>query len=155
MIKIVRTNSENMDFVSLVEILNKYLKIMDGIEHDFYHQYNKIDNLKHVVVAYENEKPVACGAFKEFNKETTEIKRMFTLNGHRNKGIASKILIELENWSIELSYTFCILETGRRQIEALEFYKKMNYLRIPNYAQYKNKTKSLCFKKELTGNEKR
>ena len=48
MIKLVRTNSENQDFVSLVQSLNDYLKIVDGDEHAFYNQYNNIDILKHV-----------------------------------------------------------------------------------------------------------
>ena len=57
MIKLVRTNSENKDFVSLVDDLNDYLKIVDGDEHAFYNQYNNIDVLKHVVVVYKDEIP--------------------------------------------------------------------------------------------------
>ena len=147
MIKLVRTNSENKDFVNLVESLNNYLKIVDGDEHDFYNQYNNIDVLKHVVVAYKNEIPLACGAFKALDETTIEIKRMFTQIDARGNGMASKVLKELEKWSTELSYKTCVLETGKRQTEAVSFYKKMNYSIIPNYGQYKNITNSLCFKK--------
>ena len=147
MIKLVRTNSENKDFVRLVESLNNYLKIVDGDEHDFYNQYNNIDVLKHVVVAYKNEIPLACGAFKALDETTIEIKRMFTQIDARSNGMASKVLKELEKWSTELSYKTCVLETGKRQTEAVSFYKKMNYSIIPNYGQYKNITNSLCFKK--------
>ena len=149
MIKLVRTNSENKDFVSLVNYLNDYLKIVDGDEHAFYNQYNNIDVLKHVVVAYKNEIPLACGAFKAINENTVEIKRMFTQIDGRGNGMASKVLKELEKWSKELSYKTCVLETGKRQTEAVSFYKKMNYSIIPNYGQYKNIANSLCFKKEL------
>ena len=149
MIKLVRTNSENKDFVSLVNYLNDYLKIVDGDEHAFYNQYNNIDVLKHVVVAYKNEIPLACGAFKAINENTVEIKRMFTQIDGRVNGMASKVLKELEKWSKELSYKTCVLETGKRQTEAVSFYKKMNYSIIPNYGQYKNIANSLCFKKEL------
>ncbi len=38
MIKIVRTDSKNKDFIALVDHLNDYLKIVDGEDHDFYHQ---------------------------------------------------------------------------------------------------------------------
>lgn len=150
MIKLVRTNSKNKDFISLVEALNSYLKIVDGDDHDFYNQYNNIDVLKHVVIAYNNQTPIGCGAFKSFNNTTTEIKRMYTKTNARGKGVASKILTELENWSEELSFNACILETGKRQKEAVSFYKKMNYKVIPNYGQYKNMANSICFKKELT-----
>ena len=72
---------------------------------------------------------------------------MFTQIDARSNGMASKVLKELEKWSIELSYKTCVLETGKRQTEAVSFYKKMNYSIIPNYGQYKNITNSLCFKK--------
>ena len=149
MIKIIRTHSENSDFENLVESLNAYLEIMDGAEHQFYKQYNNIDVLKHVVLIYLNDIPVACGAFKGFDSDSVEIKRMYTNPDFRNEGIASKVLHELEKWAKEEAYKSCILETGKRQIEAVSFYKSMDYKIIPNYGQYKNISNSICFKKEL------
>jgi GNAT superfamily N-acetyltransferase len=150
MITLVRTNSENQDFINLVKDLDAYLKITDGDEHDFYNQYNHIDVLKHTVVAYLNGKPVGCGAFKKFDKDSVEIKRMFTDTTARGKGVATKILSELEIWASELNYNACILETGIRQTEAVQFYKKNNYAIIPNYGQYINVSNSFCFKKMLS-----
>ena len=149
MIKLVRTDSNHKDFIKLVDALNSYLKTIDGDEHDFYSQYNNIDVLKHVVIAYKNNTPVGCGAFKSYDINAVEIKRMFTKTEERGIGIASKILLELEKWAHELSYKTCILETGKRQVEAVSFYKKMGYSIIPNYGQYKNIDNSLCFKKAL------
>ncbi|WP_412561343.1 GNAT family N-acetyltransferase [Winogradskyella sp. MIT101101] len=149
MIKLVRTDSSNIDFIELVKQLDAYLKITDGDEHDFYNQFNSIDSLKHVIIAYENNKPIGCGAFKPFGSSKVEIKRMFTLTEERGKGIATKILNELEHWALELGYSYTILETGIRQTEAVEFYKKNNYLIIPNYGQYIGVENSLCFEKLL------
>ena len=149
MITVKRTNSENKDFIGLVSLLNTYLKIIDGDEHAFYSQYNNIDVLKHVVVFYKNETPLACGAFKALSEDTVEVKRMFTQEDSRGMGLASKVLQELEVWAIELDFNTCVLETGKRQKEAVSFYKKMNYSIIPNYGQYKGIENSLCFKKEL------
>ena len=149
MITVKRTNSENKDFIGLVSLLNTYLKIIDGDEHAFYSQYNNIDVLKHVVVVYKNESPLACGAFKALSEDTVEVKRMFTQEDSRGMGLASKVLQELEVWAIELDFNTCVLETGKRQKEAVSFYKKMNYSIIPNYGQYIGIENSLCFKKEL------
>lgn len=149
MIEIKRTNSDNLDFVQLVDLLNAYLKVKDGEEHDFYNQYNNIDVLKHVVVAYLNNKPVACGAFKAFDENSVEIKRMYTDETVRGQGLASKVLLELEKWAHELSHSSTILETGKRQIEAVSFYKKRGYAIISNYGQYINIDNSICFKKKL------
>jgi putative acetyltransferase len=149
MIALIRTDSGNVDFVKLVNQLNEYLKMMDGEEHAFYSQYNGIESLKNVIVAYENSEPVGCGAFKKFDDNRVEIKRMYTASEHRGIGVASKILKELESWSQEMSYSTSILETGKRQIEAVQFYKKNNYKIITNYGQYLGKENSLCFEKEL------
>ncbi|MCF7561771.1 GNAT family N-acetyltransferase [Sabulilitoribacter multivorans] len=149
MIKLLRTDSKHIDFINLVKQLNAYLKIVDGDEHDFYMQYNNIDVLKHTIVAYSDEKPVGCGAFKKFDENSVEIKRMYTSTETRSQGIATNILNGLEIWAKELGYTSCILETGKRQVEAVNFYKKNNYQIIPNFGQYKNIENSLCFKKEI------
>ncbi len=149
MIKIVRTNSSNEDFVTLVDQLNNYLKVVDGDDHEFYHQFNGLDTLKYVVIAYLNDTPVGCGAFKKYTEKETEVKRMFTLPETRGMGIASKILKELEVWSKELNYKACILETGKSQVEAVQFYQKNKYTVIPNYGQYEGVTNSICFRKML------
>ena len=150
MVELIRTSSKSKDFIGLVKHLDDYLKTVDGDDHAFYNQYNNIDVLKHVVVVYYEGKPIGCGAFKEFNTASVEIKRMFTLPEYRGKGIAYKILSELEVWTKELSYKSCFLETGKRQIEAVQFYKKNSYIVTPNYGQYKNVDNSLCFKKMLS-----
>jgi len=122
---------------------------MDGRDHDFYDKYNKIDKIKHVVVAYSGELPVACGAIKEFDPETMEVKRMFTLDSHRGKGFATKVLAELEKWALELGYSRCILETGKRLPDAVRLYEKSGYQLISNYGQYIQMENSICFEKRL------
>ena len=147
-ISIVRTNSENYNFINLVKFLDAELAERDGLDHSFYAHYNKIDALRYVVVAYENENPVGCGAIKEYSPDTMEVKRMFTFPGNRGKGIGSKILSELETWASEMNFEKLILETGKRQIEAIGLYKKNGYKRIPNYGQYADIENSFCFGKE-------
>jgi GNAT superfamily N-acetyltransferase len=149
MIKLVRTNSKNSDFKNLIKQLDAYLKITDGDEHDFYNQFNHIDVIKHVVIVYMNNVAVGCGAIKKFDEMAVEIKRMYVDKSYRRIGIAEKIVSELENWAKELGYNKCILETGKRQIEAVQFYHKCNFKVIPNYGQYIGMENSICFEKKL------
>jgi len=149
MIKIIRTNSENPEFIALVKLLDAYLAVLDGEDHLFYAQFNKIDKIMHVVLAYENEKPVGCGAIKEFGTGTIEVKRMYVSPISRKMGIASSILSELENWARELSYSRSILETGTMQKSAIGLYLKSGYKVIPNYGQYAGVENSICFEKDL------
>lgn len=148
-IQIKRTSSENIDFIKLVKQLDADLAERDGDDHSFYAQFNKIDAIKYAVVAYENGIPAGCGALKEFDPGKMEVKRMYVIPGKRGKGIAAEILAALENWAAELSYTTCILETGKKQPEAIHLYKKNGYSLIPNYGQYADIENSICFEKKL------
>jgi len=153
MIKVVRTNSSNQDFIDLVKHLDADLGERDGNEHSFYSQFNKIDKIKYAVVAYENGIPVGCGAIKKYSENAVEVKRMYVPINKRGQGIASIILTELEKWAAELNYDKCVLETGKRQPEAIALYKKNHYEIIPNFGQYENVENSVCFEKKLN-NEK-
>ncbi len=150
MLRIQRTNSEDQDFIKLVQFLDKDLAERDGNEHAFYHQFNKIDKIKHAIVIYDDSKPVGCGAMKKHLNGLMEIKRMYTPPDARGKGIATKVLVELEKWAIEISFSKCILETGKKQPEAIRLYEKNGYILIPNYGQYKGIENSLCFGKNLS-----
>lgn len=147
--RLLKTDSFDKDFIKLVAKLDAYLKVIDGDEHAFYAQHNTIDKLNHVIIAYERDQPVGCGAIKAFDGNTMEVKRMFTDPDVRGKGIATKVLTELEQWALELGFNKCILETGKRMPDAINLYKKNGYTPIPNYGQYIGVENSVCFEKEL------
>lgn len=149
MYKLKRTNSDDLDFQQLVADLDKDLAIRDGEEHSFFAQFNKISTIKYVVVIYENDIAVGCGAIKEYEENIMEIKRMFVPQEKRGKGIASIVLKELENWAKELGYKKCILETGIKQPEAISLYKKNDFSIIKNYGQYAEIENSVCFEKSI------
>ena len=149
MLRLLRTDSDNPDFKSLVQQLDGWLAFIDGDDHAFYAKLNKIDKIKNAVVAYENGKPVGCGAVRPFTADAMEVKRMFTLPDYRNRGIAKTVLSELEKWSKELGYRKCVLETGKRQPEAIDLYLKQGYHPTPNYGQYVGVENSVCFEKTL------
>ena len=146
---LIRTNSNNANFIQLVALLDKDLAVRDGDEHALYAQFNKVDSIKQVVVAYQNGMPVACGAIKPLSETAAEVKRMFVHPDYRKKGIAAKILTELEAWATELTFEECVLETGRKQPEAIALYQKVGYQVRPNYGQYIGVDNSVCMAKPL------
>lgn len=149
MIRIVRTTSADKNFLKLVQALDKLLAILDGDDHAFYAQFNKVEALQHTLVAYDGEIAVGCGAIKQMDETTAEVKRMYVEEAFRNKGIASMLLAELENWATELGHTRCILETGIRQTDAIALYKKNGYRVMENYGQYAGVETSVCFEKKF------
>lgn len=149
MVSILRTDSSHPGFVHLVKQLDDYLTIIDGEEHGFYDQFNQIDKLEHVVVLFQNNEAIACGAIKPYDDNAMEVKRMFVVPNARGKGLARQVLAELEAWAKDLGYTKCLLETGKRMPDAIGLYEKSGYQRIPNYGQYQHIDNSVCFEKVL------
>lgn len=148
--KLVRTNSDHSDFIELIKHLDSELAIRDGEQASWFAQHNKVPNLETVIIAYEDNSPIGCGAFKKFDDKTAEVKRMFVFDHQRGKGVASQILNALENWAREMSYSKCILETGINQPEAIRLYEKNLYVRMAtNFPPYAGVKESICFEKVL------
>lgn len=149
MFSLSRVTSEHPDFRAMVQLLDRELAILDGDDHAFYAKLNTIDKIQHAIVAYQGEQPVGCGAIRAFDDHSTEVKRMFVLPAHRNQGIAGKVLAELETWAQELGFSRCVLETGKRQPDAIWLYQKSGYRLIPNYGQYAGVDNSVCMEKNI------
>ena len=144
-----RTDSDNVYFRGIVAMLDTFLAERDGQDHAFYAQFNKLDSIKNAVVCFDDYEPVGCGAFKQYDETTAEIKRMFVKPCYRTKGAATMVLQELEKWAEENNFSSAILETVKTQPEAVALYKKNGYTIIPNFGQYKNVEKSICMHKIL------
>lgn len=147
--KLIRTTSDHPDFGQLVAELDAYLRVLDGDDHEFYAQFNKSSLLKNVLIVYKNEFPVGIGAYKEYDSNTAEIKRMYTRPDYRGQGIAKAIITELETWAKEEGYTMAILETGHLQKDAIGLYQKRGYEITDNFGQYIGVENSVCMKKIL------
>lgn len=154
MLRFVRTDSTNLDFQALVRLLDAHLSDINGDDDAFYSSFNGIQHLRHVVLAYNNNVPVGCGALKEYHDAnhpmgTVEIKRMFVKETERGNGIAQGVLKELENWAREEHFTTSVLETSKHLASAIRLYQKSGYTSIPNYGQYAQMPMSVCMEKAL------
>ena len=149
MITTKRTTSDDTNFQELVKLLDLELQERDGEEHLFYAALNKTNTLNYVIVAYDQDEPIGCGALRAYSKDTMEVKRMFVPLHKRGRGIASTILKALETWCQEIGIKKCVLETGKNQPEAIALYKKNHYNIIPNFGKYEGVENSVCFEKEL------
>ena len=146
---LVRTTSDSPDFQHLVVELDAYLRIVDGDDHAFYAQFNTIDSLQHVIVCYDQDIAIGCGAFKAYNTQTVEIKRMYTLPQYRGRGVAKSIMAAIENWANEEHFSLAILETGYLQKDAIALYTKIGYEVTNNFGQYEGVATSVCMQKTI------
>lgn len=143
-----KTTSENPDFQKLTRMFDDYLVEIDGDEKDFFAQYNQI-YLDHVIIYYEEGQALGCGAFKPYEGDVAEIKRMFVLPEKRGKGIARGILNELELWAKARGFNACLLETSNKLSSAIALYHAAGYAIVPNYGQYQGVASSVCMKKTI------
>ncbi|AEV30067.1 acetyltransferase [Sphaerochaeta pleomorpha str. Grapes] len=137
------------DFLYLVTLLDRELDKSCQQAHQLCEQYNQLDAILVVVLIYQEKIPVACGAFKQFDSNTVEIKRVFVKEEYRGLGLSKLLLAELERIGKEEGYSFAVLETGKHLHSARGLYAHRNYRVIPNYGPYRQIESSICMKKEL------
>ena len=143
--KLIRTTTDDPRYRALIRELDRYLAITDGDEHAFYAQYNGSDSIPYALVGEVDGVAVATGALKPFDANTLEVKRMYTAEGYRGRGIAVTMLRELEAWGRDLGYDRLVLETGKRQTAAIRLYEKDGFDRMAeNYGQYAGVDNSVC-----------
>jgi GNAT superfamily N-acetyltransferase len=100
-----------------------------------------------VVLLLEGEQTVAGGALRRFEPEpesaiwlaadpdpdslpTAEFKRIWTHADRRRRGLARRVLTELENAAFEAGYRRIFLTTGPRQPEAVALYLAAGYTEL-------------------------
>jgi GNAT superfamily N-acetyltransferase len=82
--------------------------------------------------------PVTGGAFRRFDADTVEFKRIWTDSGCRRRGYAKALLAELEATAASRGYRRVYLITGNRQPEAEELYRTTGYTEIdaPSFPEW-------------------
>ncbi|MEV7925703.1 GNAT family N-acetyltransferase [Kitasatospora sp. NPDC088779] len=80
-----------------------------------------------LLLLLEDGEPVAGGAYKRYDERTAELKRMWTHSAHRRRGLARRVLAELERTAAAVGYARIYLTTGPRQPEARGLYLASGY----------------------------
>ena len=137
------------DFITLTNELDQEFTDKNGEKQKIYDQYNKVDAIKDIIVAYDNDKAIGCGSIKRYEDTTYEVKRMYVQKGYRGQAISKKILRRLEEEARKKGIETLILETSKTFTEAVSLYKRMGYKETEQYGQYKGLELSLCMRKEL------
>jgi len=71
--------------------------------------------------------PVAGGAFMREGADTVEVKRVWTRSGYRRRGLARRVMAELEEEARRRGIRTVELTTGARQPEAVALYRSLGY----------------------------
>ncbi len=87
------------------------------------------------LVFYDGDTPVACGGLRPLDAGTSEIKRMFVTRAARRRGLAGRMLSELERIAREAGQTRIRLLTTELLPEAIALYRKTGYTIVSSHVE--------------------
>lgn len=150
-IELKETTYHNQDFLSLCNELDYFLNQAIGGEskREKYKQFNHLDTMDYVALAYDKDQAAGCGALRRYSTDAVELKRVFVREDYRGQGIGGMMLNHLITYARQAGYRELILETGAFLEASLRLYTRYGFHQIPNYGAYQDMPESLCMKLEL------
>lgn len=103
-----------------------------------------------LLLLLEDGEAVAGGAFQRYDTRTAELKRIWTHSSHRRRGLARRVVTELEREAAARGYERVYLITGLRQPEARALYLATGYAPLFDVAADPETIGPLPFEKSLT-----
>jgi GNAT superfamily N-acetyltransferase len=95
--------------------------------------------------------PVAMGGWRRQSPERAELKRMYVAVSARRRGLARRILADLEARAWAAGIEELVLNTGREQPEAIELYESCGYTPVPGFGYYADAPRALFYGKSFDG----
>lgn len=87
-------------------------------------------------VGYLDGEAIATGAWRRFDADSAEIKRMYVVRHRRREGFSKRMLAHVENAIASAGIAQAILETGSLQTPAVAMYQSSGYQRIAPFGYY-------------------
>lgn len=145
----VITNEKDERFIELARQLDDEYFQKHGDKVLKYKEYNDLKDPHIVILALNWQRPIACASFRILDKDTIEIRRVYVKKRYRRKGIAYKLVKQLEKLAMEENFRCSIIETGSANEAAINLYKKLDYERVDNFGFFKGDDMCICMRKEF------
>ncbi|TGL60630.1 GNAT family N-acetyltransferase [Leptospira sarikeiensis] len=100
-------------------------------------------------IAESEENPIGSIAIVPWNDSVAELDVMYVDPKFRGTGVASDLIISLENFAKENGFTSIRLRAGAPQPEALRFYEKHGYSRIDSFGRWASDETAWCYEKKI------
>ncbi|MUL66369.1 GNAT family N-acetyltransferase [Mycobacterium sp. CBMA 234] len=106
-----------------------------------------------MVIGLRDGVPVTGGAFRRFDAETAELKRIWTDAGSRRRGYGRALLADLEARIVDAGYRRIYLTTGHNQPEAEALYLAAGYRRMAEPLPAEGEVYPIAFAKDIAESE--
>lgn len=132
--EIKEVDFNNIDFKDLCKKLDDFqndifpervslkMRALDGLE-----------KLEKILLMYDENKIIACGALKPVNDNTAELARMYTDNNYRGQGLAKNIIKEILKYAKTKGYKKIILDTWKDSTSARNLYASLGFKERPPF----------------------
>ena len=137
------------DFRALAALLDAYYFTLVGDIQLKYAEPNRPENMNVLLVVYEGEEAIACGAWKAVDSETAEIKRIYVLEAYRRRGVAGALIRALEESVAGSGRKKLILETAVDTTGSHQLYLSLGYKLRDYYGSPAGADNCMCFHKEI------
>lgn len=145
----ILTTQDDERFIKLTKCLDlEYFENIGDRAGD-YLEYNEVTEPHAVFLKLDGDNTIACGSFREIDRDSIEIRRLFVAKEHRRKGIAFEIMNKLEGEALSRGYSNAYLVTGVNNKASNGLYKKLGYSYIENFGMFKDDEVCVCMKKSL------
>jgi putative acetyltransferase len=151
-IDIRKASITSHDAARLIAALNAELSAIypeQGANHFRLDAEEVADGRGSFLIAYVGGEACACGAIRKIDARTAEIKRMYVAWDARGRGLAGKMLAELESEALKLEVDRLVLETGIRQPAAIALYRRSGFVDAPAFDEYLDSPLSICMHKTI------
>lgn len=146
---------DDLNGKAIFDLLNEHLDDMYAVSPPESVHALDLNKLKKPEITFwsiwERQHLAGCGALKELDKTTAEIKSMRTSNSFRRRGVATKLLQHIINEAIHRKYKTLYLETGSVEYfyPAIKLYESFGFTECGPFADYVLDPYSIFMKKEL------
>ena len=125
--------SEHDDF--MIEFL--------GEDSQYYTRYTEQENIEKVWVAYVDNLPAGCIAYRSKTDSVGEVKRLFLREEYRGRGISKELLKTMEHHAVEQGCTTLFLDTRITLEPAVSLYRSFGFVIIFQQGLYIQMEKKL------------
>lgn len=135
---------------ALIAELDDYLNSLYPPERNYLLDIDELmqPSVTFLLATYAGE-AVGCGALRQIDGMSAELKRMYVRPQARGLGIGRALLTALEESARERGLGYLLLETGISQPEALSLYERHGFVQRSAFGDYREDTLSLFYEKRL------
>lgn len=124
---IVSVNVSDEAVLALFSEHDDFMRDFLGEDRDCYTRYSPAENIEKVWVAYEENEPIGCVAYRRKSDGIGEVKRLFIRSEYRGRGISKALLTEVKSHAKAEGCPKLFLDTRITLEPAVSLYRSFGF----------------------------